>query len=233
MSADFAEKEREFVASLEADTGRGLDAWMAAISSCGLTERNDIIDWLRHQRFTFAKASWLERIHNNGCKLIYGDVTAPQSAPPSPASNTSVASAPPAVAAPPPSSCAPATASRSHETEIASTLAPAKGLRPLADLLLRELMSIVPGTQLFVDGPLVVAAAPASYAALLPGPKKLKLYADFSTAEHVIALAAEPVNKAPPPFPHMLLLDDARQIDDGLRDALRAMAPPVPVQRRA
>ncbi len=225
MSADFAEKEKEFVTSLEADTGRDLGAWMAAISACGFMERNDIIDWLRHQRFTFAKASWLERIHNNGGKLIYSDAEiAPVAAAPA-------VPAPAPVAAPPPA--AHAAPSAAHEGDINAALSAAKGLRPLAELVLRELASAVPDTQFFVDGPLIVAAAPATYAALLPGPKKLKLYSDFSTAGQVIALAGEPVNKSPPPFPHMLLLDDARQIDDGWRDAVRAAAPPVPVQRRA
>ena len=72
MSADYAEKEREFLACLEADTGRDLEAWMAAIETQGLTERNEIIDWLREQGFLFSKASWLERIHNNSGKPIYG-----------------------------------------------------------------------------------------------------------------------------------------------------------------
>jgi hypothetical protein len=72
MTADYAEKEREFLASLEADTGRNLEAWMAAIETQGLTERNAIIDWLRGQGFLFSKASWLERIHHNSGKPIYG-----------------------------------------------------------------------------------------------------------------------------------------------------------------
>ena len=55
------------------DTGRDLAGWMAAISESGLSERNAIIDWLRHQGFQFAKASWLERIHHNGGRLIYAD----------------------------------------------------------------------------------------------------------------------------------------------------------------
>ena len=57
MAADYAEKEREFLDSLEADTGKDLGAWMAAISGAGLGHRNDIIDWLRRQGFTFSRAS--------------------------------------------------------------------------------------------------------------------------------------------------------------------------------
>lgn len=71
MSTHFIEKERAFIEALEADTGLGLDGWMASISGSGLEGRNEIIDWLRQKGFTFAKASWLERIHHNGGELIY------------------------------------------------------------------------------------------------------------------------------------------------------------------
>ena len=73
MGIDYAEKERVFIASLEEDSGRALDAWMQAIAQMQLTGRNDIIEWLRHQGFTFANASWLERIHHNSGRLIYAD----------------------------------------------------------------------------------------------------------------------------------------------------------------
>ncbi|MBL8565271.1 MAG: hypothetical protein JNM89_06095 [Hyphomicrobiaceae bacterium] len=71
MSTDWREKEREFLASLKADTGRDLGQWMALISIQGLPHRNDIIDWLRRQGFMFSRASWLERIHHNGGQPIY------------------------------------------------------------------------------------------------------------------------------------------------------------------
>ena len=62
MAIDYTEKERAFVASLEDDSGTGLAGWMRAIDLAKLEERNAIIDWLRQQGFTFANASWLERI---------------------------------------------------------------------------------------------------------------------------------------------------------------------------
>lgn len=71
MSTDWREKEREFLSSLAADTGRDLGQWMALITAQKLPHRNDIIDWLRQQGFLFARASWLERIHNNGGRPIY------------------------------------------------------------------------------------------------------------------------------------------------------------------
>src|SRR6476659_8716110 len=71
MSTDYAAKEREFLDSLKADTGRDLSEWMAAIRAQALPHRNDIIDWLRQQGFMFSRASWLERIHNNAGRPIY------------------------------------------------------------------------------------------------------------------------------------------------------------------
>lgn len=82
MSAAYSEKEREFLESLEDDTGLDLAAWMAAISAQGLGHRNDIIDWLRQRGFMFSKASWLERIHHNGGKPIYLDRVPPNVAAP-------------------------------------------------------------------------------------------------------------------------------------------------------
>ncbi|MDQ8700494.1 DUF5655 domain-containing protein [Hyphomicrobium sp. LHD-15] len=78
MSIDYGERERQFLEALKADTGRTLEEWMAAITSQGLTQRNDIIDWLRRQNFMFSKASWLERIHNNGGKPIYAGTGGPR-----------------------------------------------------------------------------------------------------------------------------------------------------------
>jgi hypothetical protein len=73
MTSSYGDKEREFLNALEADTGRSLAQWMEAIRSEGLSERNDIIDWLRRQGFRFSRASWLERVHHNGGKPIYAD----------------------------------------------------------------------------------------------------------------------------------------------------------------
>lgn len=250
MSTDFAEKERAFVAALEADTGRDLAAWMQAIAACGLSERNDIIDWLRHQRFTFAKASWLERIHNNGGKLIYGEdaVAGPSAAAASPASASPVtAAAPPAAAAPaakaelqdtaePPRTAAAAVEPVrpvALEPEVTAALAAAKGLRPLAEMILREIRFAAPDCAFYVEGGLVMVAGPVAFAALLPSPKKLKLYADFGKDPAGIVVAADMVNRQPPPFARMILFDDARRVDEAFRALLRDLAPPIPVQRRA
>lgn len=73
MSAEFEQKEREFLLNLKKDTGRDLAEWMTALDAQDLSERNDRIDWLRHNGFIFAWASWLERIHHNGGRPIYLD----------------------------------------------------------------------------------------------------------------------------------------------------------------
>ncbi len=73
MSTDWREKEREFLTSLKADTGRDLGEWVRVIAAQNLPHRNDIIDWLRQQGFPFARASWLERIHHNQGRPIYLD----------------------------------------------------------------------------------------------------------------------------------------------------------------
>jgi hypothetical protein len=72
---DWREKEREFLTSLKADTGRDLGAWMRVIAAQNLSHRNDIIDWLRQQGFPFSRASWLERIHHNQGRPIYCDLS--------------------------------------------------------------------------------------------------------------------------------------------------------------
>jgi hypothetical protein len=73
MTSSYGDKEREFLEALEGDTGQTLAQWMEAIAAQGLSERNDIIDWLRRQGFRFSRASWLERVYHNGGKPIYAD----------------------------------------------------------------------------------------------------------------------------------------------------------------
>ncbi len=72
---DWRDKEREFLTSLKADTGRDLGEWMRVIAAQNLPHRNDIIDWLRQQGFPFSRASWLERIHHNRGRPIYCDLS--------------------------------------------------------------------------------------------------------------------------------------------------------------
>jgi hypothetical protein len=219
MSTDYAEKERDFIAGLAEDTGRDLAGWMAAITKTGLNERNAIIDWLRHQGFQFARASWLERIHHNGGRLIYADASA----------RARVSNRAPTIVAPddePPSRDPPssAPAPKLPTGDIQNLLSEAKGLRPLAEHILREIGRAVPNTEFGVTGSLVTMSAPSTFAALHPGPKKLRLYANFGPAGASRSKAAEPINKSAPPFAEMLVLDDARSIDEDFRRLIRAAA---------
>jgi len=226
MSTDYGEKERNFIAGLAEDTGRDLAAWMTAISGSGLNERNAIIDWLRHQGLQFANASWLERIHHNGGRLIYADdvkhaVPAARTAAPAfpmndepPRRDRPVIEPRPLTPKPPPTG-----------GDIQRLLAEAKGLRPLADLIMREVVRAVPDAEFTARAPLIVMSAPLPFAALLPGPKKLRLYGSFgsaSAADHI--KPAETINRAAAPFPEMLVLDDARSIDENFQRLIRATA---------
>jgi hypothetical protein len=249
MATDYAEMERAFVASLRDDTGRDLGQWMAAISDSGLTDRNDVIDWLRLQGFQFSWASWLERIHHNNGKLIYGDDQTPlpntvaqaKSGSPSninrhedrpalgsrPAAGTQ--HTPPAAGSgrtggPPRATLA--VLAVHHPTpandSVARLLSDAKGLRPLAELLLNEIRRVVPGTVFSAQPPLIVASAPQPFLALLPHPKKVRLYGKFGNSGGGIARLPDTALKAAPPFEAMIVLDDARRVEDGLRAAIAA-----------
>jgi hypothetical protein len=230
MSTDYAEMERDFVASLKEDTGRDLDGWMIAIRHSGHSDRNEIIDWLRNQGFQFSWASWLERIHHNGGRLVYGDDAGnvPPLARPRPPEATRPLDRRPfhavpktAPPAPPAPSAPPVAASRS---DIERLLSDAKGLRPLADLVLREIGRAVPGAEFSARSPLIIIGTPAPFAALLPSPKALRLYANFGAAGIHRAKPADAVNKSLSTFLDMLLLDDARSIDEDFLRLIRIAA---------
>lgn len=238
MATDYAGKEKEFVASLAPDTGRDLDGWMQAISGAGLAHRNDIIDWLRQNGFTFANASWLERIHHNGGRLIYGDdepaiersearaqkAAAIKTAPPV-IPNVTVAiprvptqNAGAVVSGPPKLSIVSASPGIVFDTAVSELLLIAKGLRPLALVALQEISAAVPGAALTADGPLIMMSAPKPFLALLPGAKALRFYGRFERDGSGRVARAEPAmktpDKAPPPFPGVVVLADARLVDD-------------------
>jgi hypothetical protein len=233
MSTDLAEKEREFIAGLTEDTGRNLAGWMAAIGETGLTQRNDIIDWLRHQGFQFAWASWLERIHHNDGRLIYADTgnqMRTASRQPSPRdAGRDAGEEPPARARPfrdwkpQPPPAAP-TAAPAIGDPIQHLLSEAKGLRPLAEHVLREIGRAVPATEFAATATFVMMSAPTPFAALHAGPKKLRLYANFGPAGVNRSKPAEPANKSAPPFREMLVLDDVRNVDEDFQRLIRAAA---------
>lgn len=227
MSIDFSQKERAFVAGLSADTGRDLNGWMTAIGGAGLTHRNDIIDWLRQNGFTFARASWIERIHHNGGRLIYADgartpLEAHRRKPSNPATE------PPHVGAAAPARIAPIkAASANSDDEIDALLAAGKAYRPLAQVVLRDILSTVPGADVrAINGHIVVSHA-KPFAALITGPKDVRILLSFgarSPASGWMRTKIQPGLDSLAGLTHMLVLTDARQLTRDLKELIAASA---------
>lgn len=249
MARDLGEQERAFVHALKEDTGRDLAGWMEAIAASGHTRRNDIIDWLRHRGFAFASASWLERIHHNNGQLIYGaehheagiaeraaaQASETMTRASRSASDDTITSGPSAQRSAPVKSASAAPTSASpvsppptralltpaSDADIAALLMAAKGLRPLAELILREMSALVPTSVRAANPPLITIASPMPFAALLPAPKDVRLFADFGPASRDRTRKAD-TGRMTMPFPDVLVLNDARQIDDRFRELIAA-----------
>ncbi|MBN8913696.1 MAG: hypothetical protein J0H65_16900 [Rhizobiales bacterium] len=248
MSIDYGERERQFLETLKADTGRTLDEWLSAIAAEGLTHRNDIIDWLRRQGFMFSKASWLERIHNNGGRPIYAGAATPRTrmrpqprprlsvvpSTPSQPPQPPLAPAPPAprlqpVAAPAaaaPPSITPAVAD-GDEAAIDALLARAKAYRPLATYVIAEIRKAVPSVAVSArDGFLAFRAREADFALLAVSAKELRLALTLKDAPAGIGLepAKLPGLRGAPAATHMAVLTDARQVTPALMTAVAQAA---------
>ena len=247
MSADFAQKEREFLTHLKADTGRDLAEWMSAIAAQKLEHRNDIIDWLRQQGFIFARASWLERIHHNGGQPIYL-MDVPDSIENQPAAVAHVITddapaAPTAGAGRPsglgskrslPMATSPAAAKpirpdtipgkgdpTTNDEQLEALYARAKAYAPLARFLVQEVRRQLPDTTVQAATGHIQFANPGIFAILAISPRQLHLglclrpdhpYSDKLVQPRFPAGAAS----VPDTISHMILLDDARQIDNAL-----------------
>jgi pyruvate/2-oxoglutarate dehydrogenase complex dihydrolipoamide acyltransferase (E2) component len=244
MAVDYAEKEREFLEGLEADTGRDLAQWMRAIAATGLTDRNAIIDWLRQQGFLFARASWMERIHHNGGRPIYLDAAAlasggeaadkPVAAVRAPAPSAPAPAAPPVAVVPALASRAPAPVappvprrrSAEDETSLDEVLAEAKGYRPLAQLLLRDIQSSAPqATFAARDGYIAVLTADGALAGVITvSGKELRLALALGAKAVLPPFSKPKFAKAqadiPGAFTHMVVLTDARQVTPDLLAAV-------------
>lgn len=225
MATDFGEKERAFLDGLKENTGRDLAEWMQEIAASGQVQRNDIIDWLRHKGLMFSRASWLERIHHNGGQPIYAD--APKDTPRSrprrrregvlatalPAA--SLATDPPPPVAPPAASVAVATG------DIDALLAKAKAYRPLAQHVLAKIKSVRPAADFTAREGAVAIGDPNVFAALGITAKELRLH--LALGEHPFdevvrkGQAGGGLGKGEA-LTHMLVLTDARQIDQRLLD---------------
>lgn len=243
MSTDYGAKEKEFLDALKGDTGRTLDEWMSAIAAQGLTQRNDIIDWLRRQGFMFSKASWIERIHNNGGRPIYADAgtqrprvrprapARPRGLAPAVTPAAPAAPASPSVPAPAPSlpSASPAAPPASDPAALDAVLGRAKAYRPLAVYVVAEIRKAVPAAQARVaEGGVIFETSGRAFAALTVSGKDLKLALALATNPPDVPLEpARGTLRTATPMPRMIVLTDARQITPALLAALnRAAAGP-------
>jgi Domain of unknown function (DUF5655) len=238
MAIDYGEKERAFIDGLKEATGRDLAEWMAAITAQELAHRNDIIDWLRQNGFMFSKASWLERILHNGGRPIYADaakskprVRRPRSdagetpsrpaAPNLPIPANDIEDLPPQVQAP---------ASSPSSDGLAEVLAKAKAYRPLAQHVIARIKSARPAASFEPRETFVVIADPDAFAILGIGAKELRLH--LALGEHATddrlkkGVAGGGLGKEDA-LSHMLVLTDARQVDQRLLELIRLAAAKV------
>jgi hypothetical protein len=230
MSRDYGEMEQEFIAGLKADTGRDLAEWMSAINAQTFGHRNDMIDWLRQQNFTFSKASWLERIHHNGGKPIYGERPAAKAREPR---EVKVAAEPmrvqiasieapvrpaPKVEVPVPPPQPPQTAARPVRAAVVPDalpmfLAKAKGYRPLAEMLLRQIRNAAPATIVEVHDSHATLGAPAVYGALTLTAKDIRLSLDLGDQPQAGDVKRARLPGTPANLTHTIALNDARRVN--------------------
>lgn len=205
MARDEAQEEREFLADLQARSGRDLAGWMAAISAQGFTDKNDAIDWLRTQGFPFARASWLERIHSNSGRPIYfadgtlAEQPRRQQPPPAPVSAPTSVQRPPAAAGD----------ARAKEELVAA----AKGYRPLYMMLEAAILRAVPGAAFVASGQYISVRAPGEFAAIAPSATEIRLGLDLGDRPQDANLSAPRIRGVGPSITHMMVLKDARQIN--------------------
>jgi hypothetical protein len=206
MANDEREREREFLDGLKARTGRDLAEWMAAIASQGFTDKNDIIDWLRGQGLPFARASWLERIHRNGGRPIHA---APSGEAPKSRVPTAAAPAPQTAPVQPVLTAADISA-------LEKLLSAAKGYRPLYHLLEDGIRKAVPGVAFSPQARYVSVGAPREFAAITVHATEVRLGLDLGDRAFGGRLEKAKLRGPGPAITHMIVLTDARQVDDDL-----------------
>jgi hypothetical protein len=221
MTKTESEEEREFLERLQARTGRSLAEWMAAMTLQRFTDKNAAIDWLRAQGFTFQRASWLERIHANGGKPIFGEL--PAKVPPvlpvaeAPAASPAPASAkaepaPQSVAAPPPADAAAA---------LEKLIAGARGYRPLYQMLETAIRGAVTEVVLTPRAGYISFGAPDEFAAVTLHPGEVRLGLDLGDRPFDTQVQKAKLKGPGPGITHMAVLRDARQINGELLSLVR------------
>jgi len=231
MAKDYGEMEQEFIATLKGDTGKDLAEWMSAISAQAFTNKNDAIDWLRVQGFVFARASWLERIHANGGKPLYGSKPAVMPVKPvarKPAVKEARAEVEAAPFVPPPLERPPEpvaagvqAAAPPADGRLDDLIAAAKGYQPLYRLLAGAITRAIPEAHIAAAPAYIVIAAPREFAAIETTAKGLRLALDLGDRPFAAPWQPSKLATAPKNLSHMIVLDDARKIDATLIDLVR------------
>jgi len=225
MAKDDREEEREFLEGLKARTGRGLAEWMAAIAAQGFSDKNEIIDWLRSQGLPFARASWLERIHRNGGKPIHAHAPAVAAeemdrdgGSPAEPQRTAKLRLVPKTGAKAPQAAEdkdprPAAAAAG---ELETLLAAAKGYRPLYHLLEAQVRQAIPGVTFSAQTRHISVGAPREFAAITLHAAEVRLGLDLGERAFDARLQKAKLRGPGPAITHMIVLTDARQVDDEL-----------------
>ncbi len=233
MAREAEDDEREFLAGLKARTGRDLAEWMAAIAAQGFADKNEVIDWLREQGLPFARASWLERIHKNGGKPIYSSKSPkPAGEPPKPARDAGEPLGPaldehlvgPGIAKLRPD--APfyvhVGATPRQVADLERLLAAAKGYRPLYEWLADEISKALRPVSFVPKNTYVSIGGPREFAAVTMHKTGLRLGLDLGDHPFDAPLQKSNMRGPGPAITHMIVLDDARQINDELMSLLKA-----------
>lgn len=221
MTRKHAELEREFIDDLLQRTGHTLGEWMTLIDAAGLVGKNEIIDWLRPKGFTFANASWLERIHNNGGRPIYIDTNAPSHEPAQAQPQPRTAATPAVPRSRPHPAPVPIPAPIAGTGgNLAETLARGKAFRPLAEMLVRQIEALLPTALLVPAGDLVSITNPTELAILQITPREIRLGLRLGDKPVGNDLVRARIPGAGPHVTHMLVLTDARQIDAAMLDLI-------------
>ena len=208
MAHDEEEEEREFLADLEARTGRNLAEWMAAIAAQNFADKNEAIDWLRGQGIPFARASWLERIHSNGGRPIYLHQL------PKPSGEKKLQ--------PPAPKRAPSAPSAREIADLDRLLAAGKGYRPLYQMLEAEIRGAVGDLSVRPKAGYISLGAPREFAAVTLYATELRLGLDLGDRPHDAQLQTPRMRGPGPAISHMVVLTDARQVNAGLLNLIKA-----------